>query len=109
MRRRTSSGTKPSASLPGLRTLGIALGPVPEEVREANRVRRAIGGAMLSVLGGDGETMTFQERVDRALSDPLGDDLETREWFLTVTLSRVIDVPDDQITPGHGGGHGGSA
>jgi hypothetical protein len=59
----------------------IDLGPVPDEIIEANRVRRGIGGAMLSVLGDGGEALTFQERVDRALSEGVADDdLEQREW-----------------------------
>lgn len=76
----------------------IDLGPVPEEIIEANRVRRGIGGAMLSVLGGSGEALTFQERVDRALSEGVADDLEQREWYATVTLSRVVEVPDELVT-----------
>ena len=77
----------------------IDLGPVPDEIIEANRVRRGIGGAMLSVLGGGGEALTFQERVDRALSEGVGvDDLEQREWYVTVTVSRVVEVPDELVT-----------
>jgi hypothetical protein len=77
----------------------IDLGPVPDEIVEADRMRRGIGGAMLSVLGGGEEGLTFQERVDRALSDGAADDaLEQREWYATVTLSRVVEVPDELVT-----------
>jgi hypothetical protein len=77
----------------------VDLGAVPREIIEANQVRRGIGGAMIHSFGGAGdEAPTLQERVDRALEElPAVVDLEQRSWYVTIALSRVIDVPDDQV------------
>jgi hypothetical protein len=75
----------------------VDLGAVPGEIVEANRVRRAIGAAMLGACGGGGETLTLQERVDRASAERRGSELEERNWYVTLALSRVIDVPADEV------------
>jgi hypothetical protein len=77
----------------------VDLGPVPDDIVEANRVRRGIGGAMLRGLTGPGgEPLTLQQGVEKALKEiPPGSELKQRNWYLTIALSRVIDVPDEQV------------
>jgi hypothetical protein len=77
----------------------VDLGSVPTEIVEANRVRRAIGGVMIrNLVGEGGEPLTLQQRVDKVLAEgPPGTELEECNWYVTLALSRVIDVPDDQI------------
>lgn len=78
-------------------------GPVPDDIVEAERGRRALGAVMLrGLFGGDpvkGDTP--DERIETALQEASGEPLfEACNWYLTLVVTREIDVPDDQLPTG---------
>jgi hypothetical protein len=68
-RQRPPGASLTFANFPCGEEITVDLGAVPGDIVEANRVRRAIGAAMLGVFGSGGETLTLQERVDRASAE----------------------------------------
>lgn len=81
----------------------IDFGPVPDEIIEAERGRRAIGREMLRGLFGaeDAPGAAPAERVAAAY-----DEIDPEElfgdfnWYVTLAVSRTLDVAEDSLGPG---------
>jgi hypothetical protein len=72
----------------------VDMGPVPSEVVEAERMRRAVGRTMLSALfGGDGESSSGPERVEQAFEEITEAELfGDYNWYTTLVLERTLNL-----------------
>lgn len=81
----------------------IDFGPVPDEVIEAERGRRAIGREMLRGLFGaaDAPGEGPAERVAASYNEVEPAELfGDFNWYVTLRVSRAVDVADDSLGPG---------
>lgn len=79
----------------------IDFGPVPDEIAEAERGRRALGRVMLNgVFGGANADGTPDDRFEAALRELGGEPAFTEfNWYATLTVTSEVEVSDDLIEP----------
>jgi hypothetical protein len=86
---------------PGER-LTIYLGQPVEELYRTYHIAKA-GGFTLVRRNVAHEKVTEEdeaEALQQAQTEPLADDLGRWNWYVTILIERVVDVPDEQCTPG---------
>jgi hypothetical protein len=90
----------PSIGRPQVRAC-IDFGPVPPEVVEAERIRRAIGRATLtSLFGNDRPGMTLQEKVDDIYPTISADGaFGDFNWYATFLLEETLELTVSEIAP----------
>jgi hypothetical protein len=79
----------------------VDFGPVPPEVVEAERIRRAIGRATLtSMFGSERPHMTLQEKVDDIYPRlPAEEIFGGFNWYATFLLEETLEVDPGDIAP----------
>jgi len=77
----------------------ISLGPAPNAILQANRLRRAVGVAMLSALVGGTNGLYGDALIEAKLAE-LGEDSLGRDfnWYVTLIIEREIEVDDSKRT-----------